>query len=115
VQFNPQQTFPGPPTPPGQHPVAQPGNGSAHTAHPAATADALAITKAENDEQSRRQGSNSDEEELTPAQSRRKAQNRAAYVAWLPKSLTASSGLTRHDVTNVYIGSAHSASARSAT
>jgi AP-1-like factor len=80
VQFNPQQTFPGPPTPPGQHPVVQAVNGSAHPAIPAA--DVLAVTKAESDEQSRRQGSNSDEDELTPAQSRRKAQNRAAQRAF---------------------------------
>ena len=79
-QFNPQPIFPGPPTPPGQH-VAQPVNtAAAHAAPPAA--DALSITKAETDEQSRRQGSNSDEDELTPAQSRRKAQNRAAQRAF---------------------------------
>jgi hypothetical protein len=40
------------------------------------------MTKVESmeDAQNRRGGSNSEEDELTPAQSRRKAQNRAAYV-----------------------------------
>ncbi|KAK5654418.1 hypothetical protein OQA88_7328 [Cercophora sp. LCS_1] len=84
VQFNAQQAFPGPPTPPGQHPAAvpavQPINGAARQPHPAA--DAVAVTKAESEEQSRRQGSNSEEDELTPAQSRRKAQNRAAQRAF---------------------------------
>lgn len=78
VQFNAQQAFPGPPTPPGQHPAVQPVNGVARQPHPAP--DAIPITKTESEEQSRRQGSNSEEDDLTPAQSRRKAQNRAAYV-----------------------------------
>ncbi|KAK3393132.1 hypothetical protein B0H63DRAFT_11235 [Podospora didyma] len=83
VGFNPQQTFPAPPTPPGQHPAAvQPVNPAAHSSGPGPAADLLPITKAESDEQSRRQGSNSDEDELTPAQSRRKAQNRAAQRAF---------------------------------
>lgn len=41
-------------------------------------------------DQSRRGGSNSDDDEMTPAQSRRKAQNRAAYVTQHFNSLTAS-------------------------
>ena len=83
VQFNPQQTFPGPPTPPGPHQAAQsaPAASAAAAPHPAhAAADIIPSTKAENEEQARRQGSNSEEDDLTPAQSRRKAQNRAAYV-----------------------------------
>jgi len=45
--------------------------------------DGFSLTKQELEDQaqSRRQGSNSEEDDLTPAQSRRKAQNRAAYVA----------------------------------
>ena len=96
AHFNPQQTFPGPPgppTPPNQHPAALGGqqqqqqaqtlNGGAAAANmKAIPADVLAMTKAEPNDDLRggRQGSNSDEDELTPAQSRRKAQNRAAYV-----------------------------------
>ena len=81
VQFNAgqQASFPGPPTPPGQLPARAPAGQLAH--QPGSTPDLLAITKAEADDQSRRQGSNSDEDDMTPAQSRRKAQNRAAYVA----------------------------------
>ncbi|KAK3941909.1 fluconazole resistance protein 3 [Diplogelasinospora grovesii] len=82
--FNPQAAFPGPPTPPNQHPAVhgQPINGSAHHAHPGA--DVLIMTKSEAEDlaQNRRQGSNSEEDELTPAQSRRKAQNRAAQRAF---------------------------------
>lgn len=37
-------------------------------------------TQQQQQDQSRRGGSNSDDDEMTPAQSRRKAQNRAAYV-----------------------------------
>ncbi|KAK3695485.1 hypothetical protein B0T22DRAFT_438474 [Podospora appendiculata] len=91
-QFAAQPAFPpGPPTPPNQHGVAQPLNGAAHQSHAgaaaaavAAAADLLAMTKAEAEDlaQSRRQGSNSEEDELTPAQSRRKAQNRAAQRAF---------------------------------
>lgn len=79
AQYNSQTTFPGPPTPPNQHPpTVQPINGGAHP--PQISADVLALTKmeAEDQAQARRQGSNSEEDELTPAQSRRKAQNRAA-------------------------------------
>lgn len=85
VQFNPAQTFPGPPTPPGQAPIpapVQPGpiNGAVPQARPP-TVEILPLSKIDFDEQSRRQqGSNSEEDDLTPAQSRRKAQNRAAYV-----------------------------------
>jgi hypothetical protein len=48
--------------------------------HVGSTADVLALSKTEPEDASRRQGSNSEEDDLTPAQSRRKAQNRAAYV-----------------------------------
>jgi hypothetical protein len=83
VQFNAGQAFPGPPTPPGQLPVhaaVAPVNGVVH--QPGPTPDILPVSKveAEDQAQSRRQGSNSEEDDLTPAQSRRKAQNRAAYV-----------------------------------
>lgn len=82
AQFNTQSAFPGPPTPPNQHPAVQP-----HPHHDInapvklAQADGLELpipgTKTEPNDQ--RQGSNSgDDEDLTPAQSRRKAQNRAA-------------------------------------
>ncbi|KAM7205627.1 fluconazole resistance protein 3 [Rhypophila sp. PSN 637] len=83
AQFNSQQSFPGPPTPPNQHPApVQPSNGTARPTQ--SQADVLAMTKmeAEDQAQARRQGSNSDEDELTPAQSRRKAQNRAAQRAF---------------------------------
>lgn len=85
AQFNTQSAFPGPPTPPNQHPAVQPHphhdiNGA--SAVKLAQADGLPIsaTKVEpNLDIDRRQGSNSgDDEDLTPAQSRRKAQNRAA-------------------------------------
>lgn len=77
VQFDPAQAFPGPPTPPGLHPV----HAAVHQ-QPARAAEIPPVTKTEADDQARtrRQGSNSEEDELTPAQSRRKAQNRAAYV-----------------------------------
>ena len=51
---------------------------------PAAQSEMLPVTKIEVDEQTRRQGSNSEEDDLTPAQSKRKAQNRAAYVPHHP-------------------------------
>ncbi|KAK0669546.1 hypothetical protein QBC41DRAFT_223650 [Cercophora samala] len=89
VQFNPAQTFPGPPTPPGQVPAAAPVQqqpGAINAAVPQArppTVEILPLSKIEFDEQSRRQqGSNSEEDDLTPAQSRRKAQNRAAQRAF---------------------------------
>lgn len=89
--FNHQQPpFPGPPTPPNQHPVPaaarvlgqpQPGLSAASSAD---ILPPLTKQELEDQAQSRRQGSNSDEDELTPAQSRRKAQNRAAYVPHAP-------------------------------
>lgn len=103
VQFNPAQTFPGPPTPPGQIPPPS-GHGAVAPvpvqAVPPATTTSAAITAAAQalsnpsdhlipvslfdpeNERRQRQGSHSDEEELTPAQSRRKAQNRAAQRAF---------------------------------
>lgn len=91
AHFNaqPPPPFPGPPTPPNHHSVAH-NNGQPQPSHPGingATGPAvkppqppgLAMTKPEPIGDLDRQGSNSaDEEELTPAQSRRKAQNRAA-------------------------------------
>ncbi|KAH8884318.1 hypothetical protein GQ53DRAFT_829978 [Thozetella sp. PMI_491] len=80
--FNPQQSFPGPPTPPNQHPGV---HGQPQPVQPigADAADLLPVTKTEASEQSHRQGSNSGEDdEQTPAQSRRKAQNRAAQRAF---------------------------------
>jgi AP-1-like factor len=79
VQFNHGQAFPGPPTPPGQLPVhasVPPANGAVHQAGPTSE-----ISKLEAEE-NRRQGSNSEDDDLTPAQSRRKAQNRAAQRAF---------------------------------
>ncbi|KAL2125920.1 hypothetical protein VTI74DRAFT_2246 [Chaetomium olivicolor] len=85
VQFNSAQAFPSPPTPPGPHPVqgsVPPVNGFVR--QPGSTAEILPISKieAEDQNQSRRHGSNSEEDELTPAQSKRKAQNRAAQRAF---------------------------------
>ncbi|RKU45407.1 hypothetical protein DL546_005432 [Coniochaeta pulveracea] len=85
-----QQHFPGPPTPPSQHPVAvqrviaqpQPGLNAASIAPELPLLPPLTKQELEEQAQSRRQGSNSDEDELTPAQSRRKAQNRAAQRAF---------------------------------
>ncbi|KAK4242032.1 hypothetical protein C8A03DRAFT_40601 [Achaetomium macrosporum] len=86
AQFNASQPFPGPPTPPGQRPVhaaaVPPVNGLVHAG---STTELLPAHKTEPDDQAlnRRQGSNSaEEDELTPAQSRRKAQNRAAQRAF---------------------------------
>ncbi|KAJ4386237.1 AP-1-like transcription factor [Gnomoniopsis smithogilvyi] len=95
AHFNaqPPPPFPGPPTPPNHHPSVHT-NGQPQPSHPAingATGAAvkptqlpgLAMTKSEPMGDLDRQGSNSaDEEELTPAQSRRKAQNRAAQRAF---------------------------------
>lgn len=93
AHFNTQPApFPGPPTPPSQtqhpvvhnaqsHPAAHHGiNGAAPTVKPPPQPNGLAMTKTEPlGDIDGRQGSNSaDEEDLTPAQSRRKAQNRAA-------------------------------------
>ncbi|KAJ4298492.1 AP-1-like transcription factor [Collariella sp. IMI 366227] len=83
LQFNPAQAFPNPPTPPVSHPVqgsVPPVNGFVQQSGP--TPDVLAVSKVEAEEQSRRQGSNSEEDDLTPAQSKRKAQNRAAQRAF---------------------------------
>lgn len=91
TQFN-QNAFPGPPTPPNQQQPAQTLlNGAAQAkAHPldglpTAKVD-LSVEEQRNAQQayaqSRRGQSNSDEEDLTPAQSRRKAQNRAAQRAF---------------------------------
>ncbi|KXX82605.1 Fluconazole resistance protein 3 [Madurella mycetomatis] len=88
VQFNAAQAFPGPPTPPGQHSAhaaaaaVQPGNGVVR--QPGPTTEILPVSNPDLDDlaQSRRQGSNSEEDDLTPAQSRRKAQNRAAQRAF---------------------------------
>ena len=85
-QFNGQPYFPGPPTPPGPgQQVAQSVNGAV-VGHPAfPTTDQSSLSKLEAEEQSLRQGSNSEEEgELTPAQIRRRNQNRAAYVLHAP-------------------------------
>lgn len=97
AHFNTQPTapFPGPPTPPNhQHPAAPVHhNGQAQLHHgavnggpnaapafkPPQQPDGLPMTKMEPNLDADRQASNSaDEEDLTPAQSRRKAQNRAA-------------------------------------
>ncbi|KAK0723790.1 hypothetical protein B0T21DRAFT_293747 [Apiosordaria backusii] len=90
LQFNPAQTFPGPPTPPGQVPVPAPVqqqphpiNGAVPQARPPTVEILPNLSKIDFDELSRRQqGSNSEEDDLTPAQSRRKAQNRAAQRAF---------------------------------
>ncbi|KAI1322639.1 hypothetical protein F5Y16DRAFT_415823 [Xylariaceae sp. FL0255] len=86
TQFNPQQQGfsgpPAPPTPPNMPMHNQ--NGSAlNDIHEPDNrqADALHITKSDPD-MNRQTGSNSDEDDLTPAQSRRKAQNRAAQRAF---------------------------------
>ncbi|KAK4189195.1 fluconazole resistance protein 3 [Podospora australis] len=102
VQFSSGQTFPGPPTPPGQLPppaghvagapvpvqAVPPTTTGAAIAQAAQTlsnpTDHLIPVSIFDPESARgqRQGSHSDEEELTPAQSRRKAQNRAAQRAF---------------------------------
>ncbi|KAK6224946.1 bZIP transcription factor [Colletotrichum tabaci] len=102
AQFNHQHTSfpgpPGPPTPPNhglpvQQPVQQPvqsqpqppqHNGmSAPPVHQIKPQpDAVAHKQEPLDDHSRRGQSNSDDEDLTPAQSRRKAQNRAAQRAF---------------------------------
>ncbi|KAL2280293.1 hypothetical protein FJTKL_12569 [Diaporthe vaccinii] len=94
AQFNPPTAFPGPPTPPNQHPAAHNGqsqthrgvNGAAGAVVKPSQADALSLSTKPDpvvDLDSGRQGSNSaEEDDLTPAQSRRKAQNRAAQRAF---------------------------------
>jgi AP-1-like factor len=54
-------------------------NGAVHQAGP--TSEILSVSKLEAEE-NRRQASNSEDDDLTPAQSRRKAQNRAAQRAF---------------------------------
>lgn len=117
-QFNPQQTFPGPPTPPNglpasvhpqqqqqqqqvppqqarhqqphpqqpqQQQVPQPQLNGAQNAAALKTqqiSDSLAGSLAKTDLANGQGGSNSDDDDLTPAQSRRKAQNRAAQRAF---------------------------------
>ncbi|KAK6839578.1 hypothetical protein PG990_011193 [Apiospora arundinis] len=83
AQFNQQQaqTFPpGPPTPPTTHSLH--GQASSAVANPnkglQQQADLLPMTKSDPGNN----GSNSDDEDMTPAQSRRKAQNRAAQRAF---------------------------------
>ncbi|KAK7748393.1 AP-1-like transcription factor [Diatrype stigma] len=84
-QYNhqPQPAFqgpPGPPTPPTQPLTGQNRlqvNGAAKGLQP--QVDVISLTKADPDRQT---GSNSDDDDLTPAQSRRKAQNRAAQRAF---------------------------------
>jgi AP-1-like factor len=72
-QHGPQQQAlpPGPPTPPTQPSVTI-----------SQLQQAIATTQAEVDEQRARQGSNSEEDDATPAQAKRKAQNRAAQRAF---------------------------------
>ncbi|CAN8100108.1 unnamed protein product [Discula destructiva] len=94
AHFNAHQPAPfRPPTPPSHHPAVH-NEGQSHPSHSAIDGVAapvvkaslplgLAATKTEPIGDGDRQGSNSaDDEELTPAQSRRKAQNRAAQRAF---------------------------------
>jgi len=90
TQFNHQhQTFAGPPTPPNQPIVGQAAQQHFVNSHlKQAEIAPQPQTKIEpggaDDQQGNARGhSNSEEDELTPAQSRRKAQNRAAYVFFL--------------------------------
>jgi hypothetical protein len=84
TQFNIHQqpnAFPGPPTPPNQSQHAQQSQGLNGGQLQQADIQAFGKVELSPEEvqaQSRRGGSNSDDDELTPAQSRRKAQNRAA-------------------------------------
>ncbi|KAH8167883.1 hypothetical protein CIB48_g402 [Xylaria polymorpha] len=86
AQFNhPNQNFPGPPGPP--TPPNLPLNGQSHGsingAHQAKSSQADILPLAKSDPDTNRQtGSNSEEDDLSPAQSRRKAQNRAAQRAF---------------------------------
>ncbi|KAK4206466.1 putative bzip transcription factor protein [Rhypophila decipiens] len=76
-------SFPGPSTPPNQHPApTQPIISAAYP--PQIPADVLAMTNIEADDQvqARMQGSNRKKNKLIPAQSRRKAQNRIAQRAF---------------------------------
>src|SRR5450432_356741 len=58
---------------------------SLHKATAPAIIDGTEVGSEGNGDQAR-QGSNSDDEDMTPAQARRKAQNRAAYVSQLLKA-----------------------------
>ncbi|OLN96454.1 Fluconazole resistance protein 3 [Colletotrichum chlorophyti] len=96
THFNPPHTSfpgpPGPPTPPNHglsvHPQPQPqppqhgGINVAPIQQIKPQPDAVLHKQEPFDDRSRRGGSNSDDEDLTPAQSRRKAQNRAAQRAF---------------------------------
>ena len=62
------------------HSQGHAGGVNANLAHKNPQADILPMSKVDPDQSSRNNASNSDEDDLTPAQSRRKAQNRAAYV-----------------------------------
>ncbi|KAI1276294.1 hypothetical protein F5Y07DRAFT_408483 [Xylaria sp. FL0933] len=81
-QFNHSQTFPGPPTPPNLslHGQNHAGTNGTHQAKGGQT-DILPMAKSDPDT-NRATGSNSEEDDLSPAQSRRKAQNRAAQRAF---------------------------------
>ncbi|KAI0431801.1 hypothetical protein F5Y09DRAFT_303845 [Xylaria sp. FL1042] len=81
-QFNHNQTFPGPPTPPNLslHGQNHTGTNGTHQSKGGQT-DILPLTKQDPDT-NRQTGSNSEEDDLSPAQSRRKAQNRAAQRAF---------------------------------
>ncbi|KAL2161199.1 hypothetical protein VTH06DRAFT_8418 [Thermothelomyces fergusii] len=90
VHFSPApSSFPGPPTPPGQFPVhaaaVAPVNGAGPLHPPGPTPKVLHVAKVEaedNNNTGRKPHSNSEDDDLTPAQSRRKAQNRAAQRAF---------------------------------
>ncbi|KAL1883368.1 hypothetical protein VTK73DRAFT_8935 [Phialemonium thermophilum] len=86
ARFNHANAFPGPPTPPNLQTAAQgPAQSTPALGGVGLAGDIAAIPKSENHDelaQGRRQGSNSEEDDLTPAQSRRKAQNRAAQRAF---------------------------------
>ncbi len=81
-QFSHPPAFTSPPTPPNQQPVARSGQAPALSAVPngshAADVLPLAVKAEPSLEPTVRVTSNSEEDDLTPAQSRRKAQNRAA-------------------------------------
>ncbi|KAK2057936.1 bZIP transcription factor [Colletotrichum caudatum] len=95
AQFNPHQTSfpgpPGPPTPPNHGlPVQQTVQPTQHNGMSATSSmqqikaqpEVIVHKQEPLDDHSRRGQSNSDDEDLTPAQSRRKAQNRAAQRAF---------------------------------
>ncbi|KAL2180775.1 uncharacterized protein P884DRAFT_296502 [Thermothelomyces heterothallicus CBS 202.75] len=85
VHFNPAPSFPRPPTPPGQLPVhaaVAPVNGAGAVHQTGPTPEVLPVSKVETEDAGRKPNSNSEDDDLTPAQSRRKAQNRAAQRAF---------------------------------